>query len=133
MEPAQPRPPPGFTVAAIFILVAGIAATTTVFSIVDTTVLETGIISAFGVDAVALAMIGLYGLVALAVTTRRREIGIRIALDAEPRRVVGVAPLDPLTLGAAVLALGVADGVAALVPASRAAKIDPVDAIRESE
>jgi predicted permease len=129
--------------------------------------LQTGIISAFGVAAVALAMIGLYGLVALAVTTRRREIGIRIALGAEPRRVVrelaarvgwllvagagvgvvmtvlaqrelramvvGVAPLDPLTLGAAVLALGVAAGVAALVPASRAASIDPVDAIRESE
>ena len=129
--------------------------------------LQTGIISAFGVAAVALAMIGLYGLVALAVTTRRREIGIRIALGAEPGRVVrelaarvgwllvagagvgigmtvlaqrelramvvGVAPLDPLTLGAAVLALGAAAGVAALVPASRAAKIDPVDAIRDSE
>ncbi|HKV51160.1 MAG TPA: ADOP family duplicated permease [Gemmatimonadaceae bacterium] len=129
--------------------------------------LQTGIISAFGAAAVALAMIGLYGLVALAVTTRRREIGIRIALGAEPARVVrelaarvgwllaagagagivmtvlaqrelralvvGVAPLDPLTLGAAVLALGMAAGVAALVPASRAARIDPVDAIRESE
>ena len=129
--------------------------------------LQTGIISAFGVAAVALAMIGLYGLVALAVTTRRREIGIRIALGAEPGRVVrelaarvgwllvagagvgigmtvlaqrelramvvGVAPLDPLTLGATVLALGAAAGVAALVPASRAAKIDPVDAIRDSE
>jgi len=47
--------------------------------------------------------------------------------------VVGVAPLDPLTLGAAVLALGIAAGVAALVPASRAASIDPVDAIRATE
>ncbi|HEX6808986.1 MAG TPA: ADOP family duplicated permease [Gemmatimonadaceae bacterium] len=129
--------------------------------------LQTTIISAFGLAAVALAMIGLYGLVALAVTTRRREIGIRIALGAEPGRVVrelaarvgwllaaggatgvvmtvlaqrelrvmvvGVAPLDPLTLGAAVLALGVAAGVAALVPASRAARVDPVDAIRATE
>ena len=129
--------------------------------------LQTTIISAFGLAAVALAMIGLYGLVALAVTTRRREIGIRIALGAEPGRVVrelaarvgwllaaggsagvlmtvlaqrelralvvGVAPLDPLTLGAAVFSLGIAAGVAALVPASRAAKVDPVDAIRATE
>jgi len=129
--------------------------------------LQTTIISAFGLAAVALAMIGLYGLVALAVTTRRREIGIRIALGAEPGRVVrelaarvgwllaaggsagvlmtvlaqrelralvvDVAPLDPLTLGAAVFALGIAAGVAALVPASRAAKVDPVDAIRATE
>lgn len=129
--------------------------------------LQTSIVSAFGLAAVALAMIGLYGLVALAVTTRRREIGIRIALGAEPGRVVrelatrvgwllvagggagvamtalaqrelramvvGVAPLDPATLGAAVLALGLAAAVAALVPASRAAKVDPVDAIRASE
>ena len=129
--------------------------------------LQTTIVSAFGLAAVALAMIGLYGLVALAVTTRRREIGIRIALGAEPGRVVrelaarvgwllaaggsagvlmtvlaqrelralvvGVAPLDPLTLGAAVFALGIAAGVAALVPASRAAKVDPVDAIRATE
>ena len=129
--------------------------------------LQTSIVSAFGLAAVALAMIGLYGLVALAVTTRRREIGIRIALGAEPGRVVrelatrvgwllvagggagvamtalaqrelramvvGVAPLDPATLGAAVLALGLAAAVAALVPASRAANVDPVDAIRASE
>lgn len=112
-------------------------------------------------------MIGLYGLVALAVTTRRREIGIRIALGAEPGRVVrelatrvgsllvvgaaagmvvtvlaqrelealvvGVAPLDPLTLGAAVLALAVAAAVAAFVPASRAATIDPAQAMRNAE
>ena len=129
--------------------------------------LQTGIVSAFGVAAVALAMIGLYGLVALAVTTRRREIGIRIALGAEPGRVVrelatrigvllsagaacgvfmtvlaqrelramvvGVAPLDPLTLAAAVVALGVAAVVAALVPALRAARIDPVEAMRQAE
>lgn len=127
--------------------------------------IQTTIISAFGVSAVALAMIGLYGLVALAVTTRRREIGIRIALGAEPGRVVrelamrvgsllvvgagvgivvtvlaqrelralvvGVAPLDPVTLGAAVLALAIAAAIAALVPASRAATIDPVIAIRD--
>jgi putative ABC transport system permease protein len=128
--------------------------------------LQTEMIAAFGFAAVALAVVGIYGLVALAVTTRRREIGIRIALGADPRRVVwnlathvgrlvaggtaaglvmtviaqrelravlfGVAPLDPPTLAAAVLGLGVAATVATLVPAWRAAKIDPVGAMRES-
>ncbi|MFI5228235.1 MAG: ADOP family duplicated permease [Gemmatimonadales bacterium] len=132
----------------------------------DETRLETQMITAFGVGAVALAVIGLYGLVALAVTTRRREIGIRIALGAEPRRMVeelvtrvgwivaggtavglvmtaiaqrqlaamvfGVAPLDPATLLVAVAVLVVAAGVATLIPASRAASVDPVGAMRES-
>jgi predicted permease len=131
----------------------------------DQTRLQTGLISAFGLAAVVLAVIGLYGLVALAVTTRRREIGIRIALGAEPRRVIfelatrvawllaagaaggllmtvlaqrqlramvfGVAPLDPTTLASAVLGIAVAAGIATLVPAWRAARIDPVGAMRE--
>jgi putative ABC transport system permease protein len=127
--------------------------------------LQTGLISAFGIAAVALAVLGLYALVALAVTTRRREIGIRIALGADSRRVVwelatrvgwllaggtasgllmtaiaqrqlramvfGVAPLDPATLAGAVLALGTAASLATVVPAWRAARIDPVSAMRD--
>ena len=127
--------------------------------------LQTGLISAFGIAAVALAVIGLYGLVTLAVSTRRREIGIRIALGAEPRRVVlelatrtgwlllagaaggllmtivlqreiramvfGVAPLDPATLAGAVLVLATAAAVATAFPAWRAARIDPVGAMRD--
>jgi predicted permease len=127
--------------------------------------LQTQMIAAFGLAAVALAVVGLYGLVALAVTTRRREIGIRIALGAEPGRVVrelaahvgwlivagtaaglvltviaqrqlgavvfGVAPLDPATIALAVLGLAVAAAVAAILPASRAAKIDPMGAMRD--
>jgi ABC-type antimicrobial peptide transport system permease subunit len=128
--------------------------------------LQTGLISAFGIAAVTLAVIGLYGLVALAVATRRREIGIRIALGAEPRRVVlelaarvawllaggavigllltaliqrelramvfGVAPLDPATLAGAVLGLSIVAALATALPAWRAARIDPVGAIRDS-
>jgi ABC-type antimicrobial peptide transport system permease subunit len=127
--------------------------------------LQTGLISAFGIAAVALAVIGLYGLVTLAVSTRRREIGIRIALGAEPRRVVlelarrvgwlllagatggllmtlalqrelramvfGVAPLDPATLALALLGLAIAAALATVRPAWRAARIDPVGAMRE--
>ena len=127
--------------------------------------LQTGLITAFGATAVALSMIGLYGLVALGVAARRREIGIRIALGAAPRRVVlelatrvgwllaagaaaglaltivaqrelravvfGVAPLDPATLAGAVLVLGIVAGVATAAPAWRAARIDPVVALRE--
>ncbi|HKO17014.1 MAG TPA: FtsX-like permease family protein, partial [Gemmatimonadaceae bacterium] len=127
--------------------------------------LQTAVIAAFGVAAVGLAVIGLYGLVALAVTTRRREIGIRIALGAEPRRVVwevvarvawllaggaavgllltlaaqrelrtlvfGVAALDPATLAVAVLVLGIAASIATILPALRAARIDPASAMRD--
>ncbi|HEY2375481.1 MAG TPA: ABC transporter permease [Gemmatimonadaceae bacterium] len=132
---------------------------------IDETRLQTSLISAFGLAAVILAVIGLYGLVALAVTTRRREIGIRIALGAEPSRVVwelatrvawllaggaaggllmaviaqrqlramvfGVAPLDPATLAGAVLGVAVAAGIATFLPAWRAARIDPVGAMRD--
>jgi putative ABC transport system permease protein len=123
-------------------------------------------IAAFGFAAVALAVIGLYGLVALTVAMRRREIGIRMALGAEPGRVVwelaarvawliaggavaglvltaiaqrelravvfGVAPLDPATLIGAVVGLGITSAVATLVPASRAARVDPIAVMRES-
>lgn len=127
--------------------------------------LQTGLITAFGIAAVTLALIGLYSLVTLAVTTRRREIGIRIALGAEPSRVVlelavgvvrllvggaaigllltaiaqrelramvfGVAPLDPATLAGAVAGLVFAAALATAVPAWRAARIDPVGAMRD--
>ncbi len=166
---------PRTVLSSIRSVVHGIDASRAVFGImplednlgatIEQTRLQTELIAAFGVAAVALAVIGLYGLVALAVTTRRREIGIRIALGAEPGRVVrevatrvgwlvvggtgaglaltviagqelramvfGVAPFDPLTLAAAVAALAVAAGVATLVPALRAARIDPVGALRD--
>jgi predicted lysophospholipase L1 biosynthesis ABC-type transport system permease subunit len=127
--------------------------------------LQTYMISGFGFVAVALAVVGLYGLVAFAVTSRRREIGIRIALGAEPRRMVwelamhvawivaggaliglamtviaqhqlramvfGVAALDPMTLIASIGGLMLSAGVATLIPAFRAASIDPVGAMRD--
>jgi putative ABC transport system permease protein len=59
---------------------------------------------------------GLAGMVALA----------RVAAS----YIYGVAPLDPLTLGGAVLLLGVASALACALPARRAARIDPMLALR---
>jgi predicted permease len=116
-----------------------------------------------GLSAV-LSAIGLYGLLAYAVTRRVPEIGVRMALGAARRHVLwmflrhalsvatvgaiiglgaayaatglvqallfGVSPTDPLILAAAALSnFGVAL-LAAYLPARRAARIDPVVALR---
>ena len=118
----------------------------------------------FGLLALVLACVGLYGLMAYAVARRTREFGIRMALGASPSsllamvlresiRVVAIglvlgmpialagiriaasqfyelAPRDPASIGAAVTVLALVAAVAALVPARRAAKADPVIALR---
>jgi predicted permease len=61
--------------------------------------------STFAVLATALAAIGLYGVVAWAVSRRTREIGIRMALGAEPRSILRMVLADVFRLGAAGLAL----------------------------
>jgi predicted permease len=120
--------------------------------------------SFFGSLVLLLAGVGLFGLMSYAVAQRRREIGIRMALGADRRRVVrdvvrdgltvtlaglavgvvaalatvrvvktllfGVTPQDPLTLagaGASLIAIAI---LACSVPASRAARVDPVIALR---
>jgi putative ABC transport system permease protein len=66
------------------------------------------LLTAFGVIAVALAAIGLYGVLAFIVAQRRREIGVRIALGATSRDVVG----DILGHGLRLTAIGMAIGLA---------------------
>jgi putative ABC transport system permease protein len=118
----------------------------------------------FGVLALLLAGLGLYGIVSYMTARRRSEIGIRIALGAASGRVVrmvlgeagsmvligigvgvglsfaltrlvasflyGVAPNDPLTLMSAAMVLIVVAAAAAAAPARRAARSDPVAALR---
>jgi putative ABC transport system permease protein len=125
----------------------------------------TGVVGAMGLVGLGLAMVGLYGLVAYAVSRRTREIGIRMAIGAQPGSVlrlvmrqgtllVGIGAVFGLALTVAAGGLlrgifpssqGIELGVyalvvpalllvtllAAFVPALRAARIDPLAALRQ--
>jgi ABC-type antimicrobial peptide transport system permease subunit len=71
------------------------------------------LLGAFAALALVLASLGLYGLLAYAVTQRSREIGLRIALGATPRAVVTMVAARGLGLAAAGLGIGVIAGWAA--------------------
>ncbi|HVO81921.1 MAG TPA: ABC transporter permease [Terriglobales bacterium] len=120
--------------------------------------------SLFGLVALLLASIGLYGVTAYSVERRTSEIGIRMALGAGPVNVLklvlsgalwqiglalligipvtiaagyamaaqlfGVRPYDPRILLTTTMVLSLAALIAAVVPARRAATIDPMQALR---
>jgi hypothetical protein len=64
------------------------------------------LVAVFGVLAVTLAAIGIYGVMALGVTERVPELGLRIALGAEPRAALLMVVGQALTLAATGVAFG---------------------------
>jgi predicted permease len=67
-----------------------------------------------GLLALLLASIGLYGVIALAVRQRHREIGIRVALGARPQQVIGMFFASGLRLSVLGIALGLPLSVVAV-------------------
>ena len=122
------------------------------------------LMSGFGLGALIASATGLYGLLGYFVATRRREIGVRLALGASPSEVArlvvsrafvlagtgtlaGVALALVLARAASGLLFGIGDSdptaplagaialvslvvVASAIPAFRASRVDPVDALR---
>jgi ABC-type antimicrobial peptide transport system permease subunit len=66
----------------------------------------------FGVLALALACVGIYGIMAYSVASRRNEIGIRMALGAQPGQVRGMILRESGWLAGAGVVVGVAAAMA---------------------
>ncbi|HVS15432.1 MAG TPA: ABC transporter permease [Thermoanaerobaculia bacterium] len=117
---------PATLVAAVRQLVARLAPDQPVYAVrtladladrlVAREALLTMVLRAFAAVAVALAALGLYGVLAYAVTLRRAEIGLRMAIGATQRDVL----LQVLRRGLALIAAGLALGLAAAPLGTRA-------------
>jgi predicted permease len=91
--------------------------------------LITGLTGLFAALALVLGLLGVYGIVAFSVSTRRRETGLRIALGARPSDVVRLFLRRGVALAATGLVLGLGGAAAAgWALASAAPEIPPPDA-----
>jgi len=63
--------------------------------------------SGFGLLALVLASVGIYGLMAYSVAQRTREIGVRMALGAIPRQILAMVLRESFSLSSTAIALGV--------------------------
>jgi predicted permease len=68
--------------------------------------------ASFAAVALALACVGVYGMMAYSVARRRHEFGVRLALGAQPAQLVGLVLNDGMKLTACGLAIGVVGGLA---------------------
>jgi putative ABC transport system permease protein len=118
----------------------------------------------FGLLAIAIASVGVYGVLTHLVQQQTQEIGIRLALGAEPRVVLGmilkgsmtlvgggiaigistawalsrvaaaflfeIGPRDPVVLASVVALVAVIGLAASIMPARRAARVDPLTSLR---
>jgi putative ABC transport system permease protein len=96
-----------------------VAKVTTLAALVDDSVagprFSMLLLGAFGTLALLLAFLGMYGVISYSVTQRTREIGIRMALGAQPRTVLGMV----LGQGARLAGLGIALGLVTAQGVSR--------------
>jgi putative ABC transport system permease protein len=127
--------------------------------------LRTSALALFAGTALALACLGMYGTLSYVVSLRRREVGLRVALGAQPGNIVaqflikalgvvavaciaglllslaftralsgmlfGVSPFDAATLATVTGLVTSVAVAAALVPAIRAARVDPMTVLRD--
>jgi putative ABC transport system permease protein len=123
------------------------------------------LVAAFAVLALVLAIIGAYGVTSYLVSQRTKELGVRLALGAQPSGVArlvvadgmrvagvgvvvgvvaalfttrlaasllyGVSPRDPVTIAAVAVVLLTVAALANYLPARRAARVDPLVALRQ--